>query len=572
MLSDASIGMKAFILDDFTINVVSAAFTQTELLQKEVFLVEKLHVNPDKKMHHLKAVVFVRPSQENIALLCDLLKANAYGEYYFSFSNILKETHLQTLAEADEHQVVRQVQEVYASFLAVDPFLFTLGTSNNHDYLSWKPPSTHSQLNAVDGVVEGLAAFLLSVKRRPVIRHQRSSEISRRVAEDVWRLAYEQESGLFDFRRSDGTLQLLVLDRMDDPVTPLLSQWTYQAMLHELVGIKNNRVNLPDSSPKETHDIVISSSDDGFFKDNMYSNYGDLGINIKKLVDNFQAVSKMNKQIDSIEDMQRFLDSFPGFRQQSGNVSKHVSLMSELSRIIGEASLMTVSQVQQDVACGSDRMYAYNSIMQQLSTNSQAKSSECLKLVLLFALRYEKEGTRQVPLSKHPYGSSEGAEKLATFMKFFQVDEMVAALAHRNVEDAHLTLVKEIVRWAGQERRTGDLFGNHTFFARASKMVGGLKGADNVYTQHQPLLVQTLENLSKGKMKETDYPFVNAAHGPKDAKPQDVLVFVIGGVTYEEARFVAQMNEYGQGFHITLGGTTILNSRSFLQDMIRALC
>lgn len=38
----------------------------------------------------------------------------------------------------------------------------------------------------------------------------------------------EQETGLFDFRRSDGTFQLLVIDRMDDPVTPLLSQWTYQ--------------------------------------------------------------------------------------------------------------------------------------------------------------------------------------------------------------------------------------------------------------------------------------------------------------------------------------------------------
>lgn len=44
-----------------------------------------------------------------------------------------------------------------------------------------------------------------------------------------------------------------------------------------------------------------------------------------------QAVSKMNKQIDSIEDMQRFVESFPEFRHQSGNVSKHVALMSEES-------------------------------------------------------------------------------------------------------------------------------------------------------------------------------------------------------------------------------------------------
>lgn len=36
--------------------------------------------------------------------------------------------------------------------------------------------------------------------------------------------------------------------RKDDPVTPLLTQWTYRAMVHELIGISNNRVLLPKVS------------------------------------------------------------------------------------------------------------------------------------------------------------------------------------------------------------------------------------------------------------------------------------------------------------------------------------
>jgi hypothetical protein len=46
---------------------------------------------------------------------------------------------------------------------------------------------------------------------------------------------------------------LLILDRRNDPVTPLLSQWTYQAMVHELLGISNGRVDLskvPDIRPE----------------------------------------------------------------------------------------------------------------------------------------------------------------------------------------------------------------------------------------------------------------------------------------------------------------------------------
>lgn len=37
---------------------------------------------------------------------------------------------------------------------------------------------------------------------------------------------------------------MLILDRKDDPVTPLLTQWTYQAMIHELIGINDNKLKL----------------------------------------------------------------------------------------------------------------------------------------------------------------------------------------------------------------------------------------------------------------------------------------------------------------------------------------
>lgn len=44
------------------------------------------------------------------------------------------------------------------------------------------------------------------------------------------KLMYQQESGLFDFRRSEVSPLLLVVDRRDDPVSPLLNQWTYQVI------------------------------------------------------------------------------------------------------------------------------------------------------------------------------------------------------------------------------------------------------------------------------------------------------------------------------------------------------
>ena len=85
---------------------------------------------------------------------------------------------------------------------------------------------------------------------------------------------------------------LLVLDRLDDPVTPLLSQWTYQAMVHELLGIRNNVVDLralPKPVAKENQELVLSAGQDHFFSQYQYANFGELGAAVKAMVDEFQA-------------------------------------------------------------------------------------------------------------------------------------------------------------------------------------------------------------------------------------------------------------------------------------------
>ena len=68
------------------------------------------------------------------------------------------------------------------------------------------------------------------------------------------------QAGLFDFRRTENAPLLLILDRRNDPVTPLLSQWTYQAMVHEILGIRNGRVSLADADGIRP-ELQVSSCD-----------------------------------------------------------------------------------------------------------------------------------------------------------------------------------------------------------------------------------------------------------------------------------------------------------------------
>ena len=44
-------------------------------------------------------------------------------------------------------------------------------------------------------------------------------------------------------------------------------------------------------------------------------------------------------------------------------------------------------------------------------------------------------------------------------------------------------------------------------------------------------------------------------------RPQDVLVFVVGGATYEEALCVYNLNRSVPGVRIVLGGTTVHSTK-----------
>lgn len=64
------------------VGIASVATSQSELLQKEVFLVEKVDAPAREVMTHLKAVAFLRPTSENIQHLKRHLTSPRFGEFH----------------------------------------------------------------------------------------------------------------------------------------------------------------------------------------------------------------------------------------------------------------------------------------------------------------------------------------------------------------------------------------------------------------------------------------------------------------------------------------------------------
>lgn len=82
--TSSSLHVFYFIFVELQVSNVSIVYSQSELLQKEVFLVEMIDsISVSKEsMSHLKAVYFIRPTSENIQKLRYQLAHPRFGEYH----------------------------------------------------------------------------------------------------------------------------------------------------------------------------------------------------------------------------------------------------------------------------------------------------------------------------------------------------------------------------------------------------------------------------------------------------------------------------------------------------------
>ena len=171
-----------------------------------------------------------------------------------------------------------------------------------------------------------------------------------------------------------------------------------------------------------------------------------------------------------------------------------------------------------------------------------------LRLVALYCLRYEKHPSSALPM----------------------LLDLLSVSA--NISQHRINLVPKLLSYHHSLQTTttaggiSDLFESASIFSGARDRFKGLKGVENVYTQHSPRLELTLQNLIKGRLREQQYPFLEGGGSTRD-KPQDIIIFIVGGVTYEEAKMVAQVNASSPGVRVVLGGTTVHNSTTFLEEV-----
>ncbi|KAG7879388.1 hypothetical protein KL925_003500 [Ogataea polymorpha] len=535
---DSSDNIRVLLLDKTTSAVISMVTTQSELLKKDVFLVDKLDNFQRDSLRNLSCICFLEPSMETIANLSREIANPNYQKYDLFFNNSVSNSKLERLAESDDLETISKVVEIFMDYLVVNKAFFV-----------------------VPNVVSPVMSLLLSLKYKPVIRYETNSKMCAKLANAV---NFEINSNQMLFGQlplRDSPPSLLILDRKNDPITPLLFPWTYQAMIHELLGIHNNTVNMSrvHNISEELKEVVVNEQTDQFYKESMYLNFGDLSESLKRFIETYKAKTKTSSNISTITDMKFFLENYPEFKKTSINLSKHMLLSTEIDKKINELRLWEVGELQQSLATNDNSSgdlaeledLLFDRKLQNGAPAAPLSEDTKLKLLAVYALRYES----------HPSN---------------QLSRLTRQLHQLGFPSHKLDLIKHLLQTSGTSQRLHD--DGESIFEKVSNstMGGTVNGISfknntdgNVYMQHSPRLKQVLMKLFKNKLNTKNYALLKPngleAYAGNDKIPdQELVIFIVGGVTYEEARLVAELNQLNPGLKIVIGGTHILDSDTFI--------
>lgn len=454
---------------------------------------------------------------------------------------------MQRLAEADQQELVQDLREYYADFQAVNRnhFSLDLGRVVGDQIHAW-------DRRQLQRCTSSLLAVLLALKKRPVIRYEAASAMAAKLAGELKDgIRAELASGLFDFGQpaavEGGPPVLILLDRRSDLVTPLLLQWTYQAMLHELFGISNGCTDLssyqhhPSPSPtpaKRLHNLVPGQ--DAFLAEHLHTNIGAVSDATRRLVDAYREKTAAGGQLESFAGIKRFLEDYPQLMQMSAILSKHVELASEAERITSSEGLLDVSEVEQGIACGPLDAMAFREI---LLRQDIAKAHK-FRLALLYLLRAVAQA-----------GSS-----------FSLLDFFGNLRGYGVFTDEDLALLDFFLKFTQTEH--GGHGGTGTAWSPQPPTL--TRTDQNVYTQHVPPLIGLLDALAKGRLRPEAFALL-----PVDPRDQasvqlparEIILFIVGGSTYEEACHLERYAQLQPAVKVVLGGTQVLNSTMLIEDV-----
>ncbi|KAF3935530.1 hypothetical protein ABW19_dt0201704 [Dactylella cylindrospora] len=429
-----------------------------------------------------------------------------------------------------------------------------------------------------------IVGVCVALEEFPVIRYFMSPHLNHRARQLPQMIAFavQRELELYQqYMESQGLLWppedksrprgiLFVVDRSLDPTAPLLHEFTYQAMAHDLLPIKDEDGKLtytpknptPESKPYELNE-----------EDKVWTKVRHLHMTeaTKLVMADLEKFVKENPNFENVQNantvfaIKTMLATLPQFTETKDAYELHTTMAQDCMDIFGESKLADTADLEQNLATGLDANNdkakgLTEQLVKLLDSPTTLRGNDRIRLIILYLLwRDGLVGPDIEKLCRHA--------KIPPHVK----------QALYNLDLIGVRIVKRL--------KEPNRPGYKNPIAKGTPVPEGME-----LSRYVPAVKTMLEDHVKGTLDTEMFPFADqseeAAHAGattatslRTAKPtwtkqrlstieprQRIIVFVAGGATYSEARSCYEISKASVR-DVYLGSSHIITPDSWLEQL-----
>lgn len=426
-------GWMVLVVDKKSMRSLSAAVGMYDIMERKITLVEDIELKraPFKDMG---AIYLLAPTEDSVNRLIADFETPLYGNSVFLFFlGRLPEKLLDKIKQCRPLvKRLKALSEANVDFLARElrAFHFDMRRAFNDVYVRRGRSKIEYRM------AEKLISICSTLNEYPHIRYAEESPTAQALAKtlDV-KLNQFLKNDQFWFHGDSNhpsreRATLIILDRKDDCLTPLMHDFTYQSMVYDLLDVRDEQITLDQDNPlaeDDYYDEDYDSDDDSERKAQDHStalkksqNAKDILLNENDKVwvelrgkhiaeainilsdrcremvnsDTSGFTNKDKGQTMSLSQMANALKALPEYREVMSKLSEHMQIAHKCMDKFNNAGLLEVSEVEQTLATGQTEEGlkpkledVMAQVVKQLKTMKDARSRFRLLLITIVSQR-----------------------------------------------------------------------------------------------------------------------------------------------------------------------------------------